>query len=354
MATKGYANHGIRLSRYLMHGLHLLFIAGIIFILFFLTYTGNGDLMLYLVLSVSSIVLGLSYAEYRSRSLRDDCKRLKISEIEAKRVLRQKISLGDRNKEIVESLTYAHRIQTAMFTGEPELHRLFPDSFVFQRPKDIVSGDFFWAKEIGSRVFFSLADCTGHGVPGAFMSLIGQEFIRQIVIERRVMQPSLVLSEIEVLFRKVFSNSEQLVVKDGMDMSFCSFDREKMELEFSGAFHTLYIVRKGEILEIKGDKKSLGPDIDIVRGPFTNHRIQLEEEDAIYMFSDGYVDQFGGPAGKKFKYRRFRHQILTINKLPSHLQKKVLEENFLLWKGALEQIDDIMILGIRPASYNGS
>jgi serine phosphatase RsbU (regulator of sigma subunit) len=141
---------------------------------------------------------------------------------------------------------------------------------------------------------------------------------------------------------------DNIHLRDGMDLSFCAIDIEERKLEFAGAFNPVYIVRNGEIIEIKGDKNMLGPNIGLERKPFRNHEIKLQEEDTLYLFSDGYADQFGGPEGKKFKYRRFRHLILSIYEKPLSVQKHVLDKRLNEWKGNLEHVDDILVLGVKP------
>jgi serine phosphatase RsbU (regulator of sigma subunit) len=327
----------------------------IVLILINLNFAHNDDKVNYLlfqIIGVFIIMLVILLFEYRLKKLKVNCQNLEKKELAAREILNQRNSLSSRNREFEESLRYANRIQRAMLTTDDEVHRLFPESFIFQLPKDIVSGDFYWAKEIDGSVFFSVADCTGHGVPGAFMSLIGLEFFRQIVVERGFRKPSSVLSEMNSQFNKVFEKHDDFVLKDGIDLSFCAFHIDRMELEFSGAFHSLYIIRNNEILEIKGDRKSVGPSYGLEDNTFTNQLVKLEEDDIIYMFSDGYPDQFGGPEGKKFKYRRFRHLLLYIQKFPMEEQQKILHDYINKWMGELNQIDDITIVGIKPSSYS--
>lgn len=338
--------------KFLIHAALFLYLAGISLYVFTSKYFIPGEVLdlLHLVPGIISVLIIIIFFENRTKTLRKTCHLLKKKEIVAKDVLHQKNELSHKNKDFRDSLTYAHRIQSAMHTAEKEIDRLFPESFVLQRPKDIVSGDFCWAKEIDGSVYFSVADCTGHGVPGAFMSLIGLDFFRKIVVEKEIRQPSNVLSELNCQFNKVFENANEISLRDGMDLSFCAFHKEEMELEFAGAFHSVYIIRKNELLEFKGDRKSVGPDYGFEQKLFKNQKIKIEEEDTIYLFTDGYPDQFGGPEGKKFKYRRFRHLLLTIHQMPMEQQKRILHENIVQWMADQEQIDDIMILGIKPAS----
>ncbi len=291
----------------------------------------------------------------RTRILRHDYKELKQKEEASKIVLQQRNLLQSRTKNIEDSLKYAQRIQKAMFPTPREMGRLFPDSFIYQRPKDIVSGDFYWARRVNGKVLFSVADCTGHGVPGAFLSLIGLEFFRQIVVEKEILQPASILNEMNRYFDIVFGNLDELSLKDGIDLGFCAYDYKNHSLEYAGAFNPLYIIRNNEIMEVKGDRIIVGPDYGIERGSFTNNSIPLEQNDVIYMFSDGYPDQFGGPEGKKFKYRRFRHLLMSIHHLPMAEQQRRLEENINEWMGwEHDQIDDQMVIGIRPASFSSS
>ena len=187
------------------------------------------------------------------------------------------------------------------------------------------------------------------------MSLIGLEFFRQIVVEKEILKPASILDEMNRYFDIVFGNLDELSLKDGIDLGFCAYDHEKHSLEYAGAFNPLYIIRDNEIIEVKGDRIIVGPDYGIKRGAFSNRILPLQPDDVIYMFSDGYADQFGGPEGKKFKYRRFRHLLMSIHKLPMKEQQRRLEENINEWMGLQnEQIDDQLVIGIRPASFSSS
>jgi len=291
----------------------------------------------------------------RTRLFRSDYRRLKEQEKESRVVLQHRNQLRDRTKHYEQSLTYALRIQTAMFLTPKQLRSHFPESFIYHRPKEIVSGDFNWARRINGKILFSVADCTGHGVPGAFMSLLGLEFFRQITVGLGIMDPAGILNEMNSQFDIVFGNTEELSMKDGIDLAICSYDYKSQMLEYAGAFNSLYIARDHEILEIKGDRIIVGPDYGLQRGKFENRRLKIEKDDMLYMFTDGYADQFGGPEGKKFKYRRFRHLLMSIHQLSMEEQLFKLEENMNEWIGEREeQIDDQTIIGIRPASFSSS
>jgi len=289
----------------------------------------------------------------KTRLLRRNYNKLKEKEVESRQVLKQRNSLQTRTKSIEDSLKYAERIQRAMFTTPRQMETLFPESFIYQKPKDIVSGDFYWARKINGKVLFSVADCTGHGVPGAFMSMIGLEFFRQIVVGKEIHEPAKILEEMNHHFDLVFGGLDELSLKDGMDLGFCVYDYKEKTLEFAGAFNSLYIVRDNEILEIKGDRIIVGPDYGVNRSGFQNKSVRIQEEDVLYMFTDGYPDQFGGPEGKKFKYRRFRHLLMSIHQLPMKEQYQKLDGNMKEWMGAQnDQIDDQTVIGIRPASFS--
>jgi serine phosphatase RsbU (regulator of sigma subunit) len=240
-----------------------------------------------------------------------------------------------------------------MFLTPKQLRVHFPDSFIYHRPKEIVSGDFNWARRINGKVLFSVADCTGHGVPGAFMSLLGLEFFRQITVGKGIHDPAGILNEMNRQFDIVLGNTDEISLKDGIDLAICAYDYKTRRLDYAGAFNSLYIARDHEILEIKGDRIIVGPDYGLPRGKFENRSLKIEDNDMLYMFTDGYADQFGGPEGKKFKYRRFRHLLMSIHQLSVDDQLIKLEENMDEWMGKQEdQIDDQTILGIRPASFS--
>ena len=327
-----------------------------------INWTSGAILTLFNELTVVILVGGLFtfsvlvlLINKRTRLLRRDYRKLKEKEVKSREVLQQHNLLQSRTKNMEDSLKYAQRIQTALFTTPREMRELFPESFIYQQPKDIVSGDFYWARRINGKVMFSVADCTGHGVPGAFLSLIGLEFFRQIVVEKEILQPATILNEMNHYFDMVFGKLEELSLKDGIDLAFCAYDYENRTLEYAGAFNPVYIIRNNEILEVKGDQIIVGPDNGIQRGSFQNKLVNLEENDVLYMFSDWYADQFGGPEGKKYKYRRFRHLLMTIHKLPMEEQRRKLEENINEWMGVRhDQIDDQMVIGIRPASFSSS
>lgn len=312
-------------------------------------------IILFAAFVILSLLLHSVLFRYRIRKYRKDFRRMKEKEKESRLVLRHRNQLRDQTRRYEQSLNYAHRIQTAMFLTPKQLREHFPESFIYHRPKDIVSGDFNWAKRINGKMLFSVADCTGHGVPGAFMSLIGLEFFRSITMGKGILDPAGILNEMNRQFDIVFGDTGELSLKDGIDLSLCAYDFQNQILEYAGAFNSMYIVRDQEILEIKGDRITVGPDYGLRHGKFKNTRMEIREDDILYLFTDGYADQFGGPEGKKYKYRRFRHLLMSIHKLSMAEQLRKLEENMNEWMGGTEvQIDDQTVIGIRPARFSSS
>jgi serine phosphatase RsbU (regulator of sigma subunit) len=288
---------------------------------------------------------------FRTRNLRKSNQVLKEKELAAIEIARQKEELTIKNRNITDSINYAKRIQVALLPSEKLFSKIFPESFIFYKPKDIVSGDFYWVTEKKNKVFFAVVDCTGHGVPGAFMSIIGLELLRNIINVQGIERPADILNKLNVDFANIFSLGidTDLALRDGMDIGFCVIHKDSGFLEFAGAFTSLYLVRENSINEIKGDRFSVG----LVReeegnSVFQNQELPLERNDVIYLFSDGYADQFGGTDGRKFKYRRFRHLLLNLHSLPMDEQKQQIFESMETWRGNHEQVDDMLIIGVRP------
>jgi len=269
-------------------------------------------------------------------------------------VVRQKQEVEHQSRKVVElyknvtdSIRYAKRLQDSILPPEKRMRELLPESFVYYRPKDIVSGDFYWMERVDDRIAFAAVDCTGHGVPGAFMSLIGHNGLNQAVKEQGRSRPSDVLKVLNKLaFEALHKDREQFLVRDMMDMALCNYDPAKKVLEYSGANSPLYVVREGEVLLFRPDKRPIG-SFELEGHDFTDHRINLQAGDMVYIFSDGYADQFGGPKGKKFLYKRFRELLMEISKYPTAEQQRMLEEAFRGWRGTHEQVDDILVMGMR-------
>lgn len=275
---------------------------------------------------------------------------LKEKEQALELVDQQKAELEIKDKNITDSLIYAQRIQEALLPSETYFRQYFSESFILFKPKDIVSGDFFWVEEKGNKIFVVAADCTGHGVPGALMSMIGHEIIEKAINEDSIEEPSQVLAVLNKGLEKTFSREKNIgnIIRDGMDVGLCVIEKHSKKLRYAGAFFPLYLIRNRSLKEFKGEKIIIGMNPE--GKPYTDYEYDLMEDDVIYMFSDGFVDQFGGEENKKFMYRRFRYLLLNIHQFPFPDQKVILEENMKSWMGRNVQVDDIMVMGFRPLS----
>ena len=288
------------------------------------------------------------FLRYQSKSLVQARKLLKEKDSAYREITRQREELEYKNKNITDSLIYASYIQQAILPSEAYFTKLIPESFVFFHPKEVVSGDFYWVRKNSGKIFIVAADCTGHGVPGAFMSMIGVELLNKIIIDQNIHKPADILKVLSLGIERTFSGDDikARAMKDGMDIGLCVIDFSERKLEFSGAFFPLYLIRDNQLTEIKGDRQSIGTNQD--GQEFTNHVLDIEDSDVVYMFSDGYADQFGGPNNKKYMYRRFRHLLLTIHRFPMDDQKNILKDSILTWLKGYEQVDDMMIIGLKP------
>lgn len=260
----------------------------------------------------------------------------------------QKDIIELKSKEVVDSINYAKRIQVAILPPQNIINEHLQDSFVLYMPKDIVSGDFYWIEPWGTKILFAVVDCTGHGVPGALMSIIGYNLLGKAVNELGLSRPALILNSLSKgigkTLRQTGGDSE---VKDGMDIAICSLDKKTNVLEYAGAYNPMYIIREGKLIEIHSDKIPIGTYMDGELKNYTNHEIQLQKGDTVYLFTDGYADQFGGEKGKKFKYKAMQQMFMSFEGKQMDEQKKILQSNIEKWKGNLEQVDDILIMGVR-------
>ena len=259
----------------------------------------------------------------------------------------QREELQIKNKDLTDSLTYARRIQIALLPSVTMINKLVPDHFIFYRPKHIVSGDFYWLSQTGDKLYMAAADCTGHGVPGALMSMIGLEILQKIINEFKIEHSDKILEELNKELESAFNKEEdgQATIKDGIEMSMCILNTRTREMEYSGAFLPVYIVRDERLIEVKADKINVGQSIEGV--VFTRNTLTIEPGDIVYLFSDGYADQFGGAENKKFMYRRLRHLLVTISKFPMEDQRRILEETIVSWMSDTDQIDDMMVMGFK-------
>ena len=256
----------------------------------------------------------------------------------------QKMVVEEKNKEILDSITYAKGIQEAILPTQGLMQQLLPDNFVLYKPKDIVAGDFYWVDEIENKVVFAVADCTGHGVPGAMVSVVCHNALHRAIHEFHLAKPNEILDKTRELVIETFENQDR-EVKDGMDIALCVLDKTKMKLEYAGANNSLYLIRNEELIEYKADKQPIGKYA--VNTPFSITAIDLTANDLIYIFTDGYPDQFGGEKGKKFKYKNLKDLLIRNHTSSLSEQKGLLDDAFEKWKGSIEQVDDVCIIGLR-------
>ncbi|HYG53168.1 MAG TPA: tetratricopeptide repeat protein, partial [Flavobacteriales bacterium] len=262
-------------------------------------------------------------------------------------VIRQKMLVEQHNKEIVDSINYAQKIQAAILPAEEDFKKVLGDCFILFKPKDIVSGDFYWIAEKGIHTFYATVDCTGHGVPGGFMSVLAASLLNEIVNELNITEPDEILNRLRKrIIHALKQTGEAGENKDGMDMTICRYNRNTKELALASANNPVWIVHNGELTEVKPDKFPVGIS-PYENEPFTKQVFTLSNDDIVYTFTDGFADQFGGPKGKKLKYKNLATLLLTNHKQSMTEQSTMLNEEFEKWKGDLEQLDDICVIGIR-------
>ena len=302
------------------------------------------DFFAIMAISLTIIAFGISFL---MSALKERKKSHAKLEEQNEIIKRNALALDSKNKEIIDSIQYARRIQEASLPSLQEIRRVLPKSFVYYSPKDIISGDFYWVTEIAGKVFVATADCTGHGVPGALLSIFGVSHLKEIVEKKRVFNPDEILGELRTaVISNLSKTASGETIKDGMDMSVYVIDKLSMKLSFSGANNGLFIVRKGSIIELKPNKQPVGYGPQTNK-PFTQEHVSLVAGDLIISYTDGYADQFGGPKGKKFKVKNFKALLLKLEKMPDQTAMGKLRQVFDAWKGGLEQVDDVCIIGVR-------
>jgi len=297
----------------------------------------NFRYVLYGGIAVLLIIGLLILRGYQQKKKDNEIIALQRDEVE-----KQKAIVELTHQEIRDSIDYAKRIQSAILPNARFINSLLPKSFVFYQPKDVVAGDFYWLEKVGDTTLFAAADCTGHGVPGAMVSVVCHNALNRAVRELKILDPGKILDEVRRMILEEFANSDE-EVQDGMDISLCALKGN--ELKFAGANNPLWLLRNKELIEIKGDKQPVGK-FDLAK-PFETHDVQLESSDQIYLFSDGLIDQFGGDKGKKFKAKALRELLLENAHKSMAEQKIIIQSSFTKWMGDLEQVDDICLLGIR-------
>ena len=264
------------------------------------------------------------------------------------KIEKQKEEIEEQKKHITDSIYYARRIQNAILPTFKAISMHLNNFFIYYLPKDIVSGDFYWVHEVDGLFMIAAIDCTGHGVPGAFMSIVGFNQLNHVVTVKKARSASKVLDELNKgVIKTLNENTGEDSIKDGMDMALCVFNLNDMKVEFAGANNPLVLIRNNEVTRYKGDRFPIGAYEGTDNKNFVNNVIDLKSGDCLYLFSDGYPDQFGGLEGKKFMYKRFEKLLLEIHTLPMKEQKKILDKKLLKWKGSIDQVDDILVIGVK-------
>lgn len=306
---------------------------------------------------VSVVILALLILRNYLQKRKDN----RIISEEKEKVEEQKALIQEKNEEIMDSIDYSQRLQEAILPDRDSVRKALPGSFVLFLPKEAVSGDFYWLVHLEDRVIFAAADCTGHGVPGAMVSMVCYNALQRAVKEFGIVEPGKILEKADELVMETFETEEQ-DVKDGMDIALCSLKPEEGRVSFAGANNPLYHIRgaregdeeggshlltQGELTleEIKADKQAIGRGSQ--KAAFNQVEVPVEEGDGLYLFSDGYADQFGGPKGKKFKYKPFKRLLLEHFHRSPQEQRSILAERMKEWKGELEQVDDICVIGVK-------
>ncbi|MEQ8907745.1 MAG: SpoIIE family protein phosphatase [Vicingaceae bacterium] len=262
-------------------------------------------------------------------------------------LMQSKLELEQKNQDTLDSIIYAKKIQEAILPMHSRLQQWLPNSFIFHLPRDIVSGDFYWFKKVNGKVFIACVDCTGHGVPGAFMSMIGTILLDDIIGKKQFLEADEILNQLHLSVVKALKqNRRSKASQDGMDIALCIIDEPNNSMQFAGAFRPLVHIRKGELYRIKSDAAPIGG----FRGEepsFSKHEINLEKGDTFYIYTDGYADQFGGANNKKYMTKKFRELLLRISTKSIADQEKTLQKEFDHWKGDSEQVDDVLVIGFQ-------
>ena len=299
--------------------------------------------LFYIIAFVLGIAAVFGFISYRTNAIK------KVNKVLEGKVNERTHELAEKNRDITSSIEYAKRIQEAILPAQELIFSKLKKSFILYKPKDIVSGDFYWFGEKENFKIVAAVDCTGHGVPGAFMSMIGHNLLNQIISEKDIFDPGLILQELHKGIQSALKQGQnQIHTNDGMDVSMIAINTETRDCFWAGAYRNLVIIDKDNNLEkIDGNKYPVGGSQINSARVFTTHARTLKENDSIYMFTDGYADQFGGEKGKKFMVKRFQEILININKLEISEQKNELETQFNNWKGTFEQVDDVLVIGIK-------
>lgn len=309
------------------------------------SYINTQEVFVGLFLALCFVALGALF--WLFTTIRDK-KKINQSLADKNELIRsQVVELKSKNIEITDSIRYAKKIQDALLLSQKEIREIAPESFVYFRPKDIISGDFYWMIKKGDLLYVATADCTGHGVPGSLMSMLGLSHLEKIIVEKNILAPADILNELKKQIIIAMNKSEEKgSMKDGMDMSLYCLDMKNNVLTYSAANNGIYIIRGKEIIKLEPEKQPVGPNPK-EHLPFNQFEFKLMPNDMIVTYSDGFADQFGGLSGKKFKYKQLQELLLNVKDKPIHTIPTVLNTTFEKWKGKLEQVDDVLLIGIK-------
>lgn len=308
----------------------------------------SSKMRITIILISTILIILIAIAIYISKQNRE--KNIINQQLSEKNAIinKQKAIVEEQNQDITDSIKYAKRIQGAILPPRNLWQKILPHSFVLYMPKDVLSGDFYWIEESDDYVYVAAADCTGHGVPGALISIVNYNLLNKAVLEKNLVTPSEILDSVNLwLTESLHQTYHESAVKDGMDISLIAIHKHSNKILFAGANNPIYVVSKGELKQIKGDKFPVGAFVEDKIQHFTTHQLNLIPGDTIYLFSDGFADQFGGTNGKKYKYAAFQKKLLDISALDIADQRSVMKAEFNLWKGNHEQVDDVLLVGIK-------
>ena len=299
----------------------------------------SNQMLIYWMGGIIALIIFIIILQYRKNTYKTKTNVLLRS---------QNDEINEKNKNIMDSILCAKNIQQAILPDDEKLKNVFNESFVFSKARDVVSGDFYWFAERDDKVLIAAVDCTGHGVPAAFLNVLGNTLLNQIVHESNVLSPSKILEELNShVIESLKSNKVYVQVDDGMDIALCMFDRSTKKLSYAGAKRPLYFIHKSKLNVVKGDHYPVGGMLYDVKRNYNQHELQLQSNDLIYMFTDGIVDQFGGESNKKFMYSRLKNLLTDIVTLPLEKQKETIENEIMSWQGSNEQTDDMLFIGVK-------
>jgi serine phosphatase RsbU (regulator of sigma subunit) len=305
------------------------------------------DLMLFAAIVLGTLILILAAVAFNRYLVKK--RSAQLLEKQKEEIQEQKEIIEEKNKDITDSIVYSKRIQNAILPSDEKMRELFPQSWCCFIPKDIVSGDFFWFEQEGEYKLFGVIDCTGHGVPGALLSVVGHSILGKALSDHKLVMPNKILGFLDEEIHRVLrhrNETEVNSVQDGMDVALCCYHEKSQTIHYSGAFNAMYIIRKGAIIEYKADKLMIGAGESRYR-PYQLHSVKIEKGDEIVLFSDGYADQFGGPFGKKMKYKPFKELLISVSDKSMQEQHEFIQRSFAEWRKNFDQVDDVCVVAVK-------